>query len=486
MCASRASILTGRNPWQNEAAANHNFYFPAKFITFVEALGNNGYEVGYTGKGWGPGDPGEVNGEPRMLTGPEFNDIRLDPPTNDISTVNSTANFKAFLNQKSENKPFFFWYGGYEPHRSYEYGSGVAKGDKELSDIDTIPPYWVDNVQVRNDLLDYAYEVEYFDHHVGAMLKMLEERGELENTIIVVTSDNGMPFPRVKGHIYEYDNHMPLAIMWKKAIVDPGRKITDYISFIDFAPTFLEVAGINVVDARMQPVEGRSFLDILTSSSGGSMDAARDHVLLGRERTDVGRPNDVGYPVRAIVKGDSIYIKNYEPERWPSGNPETGYMDTDGSPTKTAILEAHRNRRSSIPWKLSFGKRPSEELYQITEDPFSIRNLVDQPAFAAIKNVLEAQMEQELKEQGDLRMFGKGYVFDKYPYAPLETRNFYERYIIRGEKDIKTGWINDSDFEQCPERISTSGLSPEKMIRSSRCQLRAAKKFLMKECRLSL
>jgi arylsulfatase A-like enzyme len=445
-CApSRASILTGRNPWQNEAAANHNFYFPTKFTTFMETLVINNYEVGYTGKGWGPGEPGEIAGKPRMLTGQEFNDIKMAAPTKGVSSTNYTGNFEVFLNQRDENKPFFFWYGGHEPHRNYEYGSGVSKGNKQISEIDTVPPFWVDNEQVRNDMLDYAYEVEYFDYHLGEMLEVLEKSGELENTIVVVTSDNGMPFPRVKGHVYEYDNHLPLAIMWKKGIANPGRKISDFISFIDFAPTFLEIAGIYEKDTSMQPIEGKSFFDILTSNSGSTIDLTRDHVLLGRERTDVGRPNDEGYPVRSIVKGNFIYTKNYEPDRWPSGNPETGYMDTDGSPTKTAILKANRKGESYLPWELSFGKRPTEELYQINKDLFSVKNLADNPAFSEIKSRLESQMEQELKDQGDPRMFGKGYVFDEYPYAPIEVRNFYERYK-KGEK-MKTGWINDSDFE---------------------------------------
>lgn len=153
-----------------------------------------------------------------------------------------------------------------------------------------------------------------------------------------------MPFPRTKGHVYEYANHLPLAIMWKKGIVNPNREISDFISFIDFSPTFLEVAGLNEKEAGMQPVQGKSFLDILTLKTVSPIQSERDHVLLGRERTDVGRPDDKGYPVRAIVMGNFIYTKNYESERWPSGNPETGYMDTDGGPTKTAILEAHRKR----------------------------------------------------------------------------------------------------------------------------------------------
>ena len=98
---------------------------------------------------------------------------------------------------------------------------------------------------MRNDILDYAFEIEHFDNHLVRMLEILEKRGELENTIVIVTADNGMPFPRAKGQVYEYSNHVPLAIMWGKGIKNPGRKIFDFISFIDFAPTLLEVAGVS-------------------------------------------------------------------------------------------------------------------------------------------------------------------------------------------------------------------------------------------------
>src|SRR5690606_18578501 len=265
------------------------------------------------------------------------------------------------------------------------------------------------------------------------------------NTIIVVTSDNGMPFPRVKGHVYEYDNHLPLAIMWKGQISNPGRVISEYVSFIDFAPTFLDVAGLTENAANMQTVQGKSLLNILKSKDNDHVESLRDFVLLGRERTDVGRPQDHGYPVRAIVKGNFIFHKNYEPDRWPSGNPETGYMDTDGGPTKTTLLNANRHGQYQDLWLLSFGKKSEEELYQIDMDPYSMNNLADDPNYAEIKDALKSQMEAELKAQNDPRMFGKGSVFDKYPYSRTDLANFYERFM-KGEK-MKTSWIEDSDFE---------------------------------------
>ncbi len=446
-CApSRACILTGRNSWQLEAAANHWCYFPGKFKTYPEVLSEHGYFVGYTGKGWAPGIPGEINGKKRQLTGTPFAAKKTTPPTKSISPKDYAANFEDFLNAKPKDMPFCFWYGGHEPHRSYEYGSGIKKGGKKVEDIDRVFTFWPDNEIVRTDMLDYAFEIEYFDQHLQKMLALLEERGELDNTVVIVTGDNGMPFPRIKGQAYEYSNHMPLAIMWKNGIKNPGRVVDDYISFIDFAPTILELAGVSQQGSGMQPIQGRSLTDIFYSTKSGRVNLERDHVLIGKERHDVGRPHDWGYPIRGIIKDGYLYIRNFEPSRWPAGNPETGYLNCDGSPTKTECIKARKIRGQEKFWKWSFDKRPEEELYHIEKDPDCVENLADKPELHQLKQQLREQLFSELKQQGDPRMFGKGYLFDEYPYADEKHRNFYERYM-KGEK-LKAGWVNSSDFEK--------------------------------------
>jgi len=446
-CApSRACILTGRNPWQLEEAGNHVPHFPDKFITWMEVLGDNGYHTGFTGKGWAPGKVGNRYGQPRQLTGPAFNQKKTDAPTPNISNIDYVENFKDFLAHQPDGAPFCFWFGGLEPHRSYAYGSGVALGGKNIADISQVPPYWPDNEVVRNDMLDYAFEVEYFDRQLGKILEILEDAGQLDNTIIVVTSDNGMPFPRVKGNVYEFSNHLPLAIMWKTGISHKGRIVDDYVSFIDLAPTMLEVAGVKQEKNAMQPIQGKSLLPLLLADKNGQIDETRNRVLLGRERTDVGRPDDVGYPIRALVKDNFFYLVNYEPSHWPAGNPETGYLDVDGSPTKTEILNARREKGKDSHWTLSFGMRPAEELYKLDSDPHGMENLAENPAYKTIAEGMRSEMEKELKTQGDPRMFGNGAVFDRYPFANEANVDFYNRWQ-KGEK-IKTGWVNDSDFEK--------------------------------------
>lgn len=457
-CApSRACVLTGRNSWQLEEAANHTSYFPAKFKGFMEALGAHGYATGFTGKGWGPGEPGQIDGKPRLLTGPGFNRLRTEPPTPAMGVTDYAANFAEFLEKKPADKPFCFWYGGTEPHRRYQAGSGVKLGGKTLDQIDRVPKFWPDNEVVRNDMLDYAFEIEYFDLHLGRIIEALEKAGQLENTLIVVTSDNGMPFPRSKGTTYEISNHMPLAIRWGAGIAKRGRTVADYVSFIDFAPTFLEVAGVAPRDSGMQAITGRSLVPIFREASPtpGRLQPGRDYLLIGQERHDTGRPDDVGYPVRGIFRDGFLYLKNFEPGRWPMCDPITGYLNTDGGPTKTLILAQNRLGVNHWLWELSFGFRPPEEMYDLKADPDCMVNVIADRKHNARREALSAQLLAELKAQGDPRMEGKGEVFDKYPNAGGQ-KDFYSRFL-KGEK-VNAGWVEATDFEK-------PGFDPERPTR---------------------
>jgi arylsulfatase A-like enzyme len=427
---SRASIITGRNPWQLREAGNHWSVFPAEFKSFQEALGEHGYFAGMTGKGWGPGIAKDAAGKNREMAGKPFSGRKFPSRiTKGISPADYAGNFNDFLDAAPKDQPWSFWYGGHEPHRGYEYGSGVAKGGRKTSDIDRVPTCWPDTEQVRNDMLDYAFEVENYDLHLSRMLEELEKRGMLENTIVVVTSDNGMPFPHCKGYAYNNSDHLPLAIMWPKGIAKPGRVVDDYVSFIDFAPTFLEVAGVTQSESGMAPTTGRSLTEIFKSDKSGRVIPERDHVLLAKERNDVGRPNDEGYPIRGIVKNGMLYLHNFQPDRGPGGVAETGYKDTDESPTKTAVLETEKKPDLKHFFDASFGKLPADQLFDLRSDPDCMNNLAATMSFAE----LQKQLFAELKQQGDPRMLENGHIYDEYPYGFAEKRNFYDR-IMRGEK----------------------------------------------------
>ncbi len=445
-CApSRAIILTGRYSWQLEEAGNHMAFFPAKFGSFMERLEADGYATGYTGKGWGPGFANDVSGKPRRITGQRFQGRTARPPATGISNNDYAANFADFLQSGSGEKPWAFWLGTTEPHRGYEYGSGVRLG-KKLGDVERVPGYWPDNETIRNDMLDYAIEVEHFDNHLGKALAALEAAGQLDNTLIVATSDHGMPFPRAKGQAYDHSNHIPLAIRWANGIEGAGRVVEDFVDFSDLAPTFLEAAQVSDPGPIMQPISGRSLFSIFKSQPSDRTSLHRDHVLVGKERHDIGRPNNWGYPIRGIVKDDMLYLHNFETARWPAGDPVTGYLNCDGGPTKSLVLEMRRNGSNQDFWNLCFGKRPADELYDLSSDPDCVKNLADQPSQAQKMTALKQQLFRELKSQGDPRMSGNGDVFDAYPYSGASTDNFYKRFTS-GEK-VKAGWVSPSDFEK--------------------------------------
>ena len=449
---SRASILTGLYSWQAREAGNHNPNFPAGLKVFTEVLAEQGYEVAFTGKSWAPGNPGKLaDGTKRLLTGKPYQKRKLTPPTKGINVNDYAGNFSDFLEENKGEQPWMFWFGATEPHRGYENGTGESLAGKTKAMINDFPAFWPDDPAIRTDMLDYAFEIEYFDKQLERVMAELEKRNMLDNTLIVITSDNGMPFPRCKANNYEYSSHMPLAIMWKKGIKNPGRTITDYINFVDFAPTFLELAQINPDKTGMEKFPGRSLQPIFKSSKAGRIDAERNFTLLGRERHDYGRPGNQGYPVRGIIKDNLLYLNNLKPELSAAGSPETGYLDVDGSPTKSFIIDMKREGKELKYWELSFGKRNAEELYDLSKDRFCINNLAENPAYAKVKEALRKQMMEKLISQNDPRMTGNGDVFDQYPYDEEVTQawNFWEK-VVSGEisKPWKmTNWVRPTDYD---------------------------------------
>lgn len=401
-CApSRAAILTGRNPWQLEEAANHQSFFPAKFKAFSECLAEAGILVGAQGKTWGPGTAMTADGKPRIFGLKNSGGNPADPG----------SGFRKFLAERDKHQAFFYWFGSHHPHRAYKLDAGIAAG-KKTTDIAHVPAFWPDNDTVRRDMLDYATEIEEYDAQIGSLLKVLAESGELDNTLVIVTSDHGMPFPRVKGHNYDMSNRIPLVVHWPQGIAKPGQRVADFVSLIDIAPTVLEVCGLDGEKSGMSPLTGTSITNLLR----GKAAPPRDVVILGRERNDVlarpGTPHGLGYPVRGIREGGYLYLHNFTPERWPCGNPELGLTDTDASPSKKLIEALGEQDRF---WQFSFGKRPQEELFDLATDPDCVKNLAEVAEHQARKAALQEKLFAELRRQNDPRILGQGDRFDNYP-----------------------------------------------------------------------
>ena len=394
---SRGAILTGQWHWRLKNNANLHSTLPKEFPVYPELLQERGYHIGAKGKAWGPGNLSE-GGRTSRPAGPH---------------VKSLA---TFLDEKPAEAPFCFWLGTSDPHRPYKKGSGRMAG----IDIDKVhvPAFYPNDEEIRSDIADYYFEVQRFDTLVGKALAEVEKRGLLENTIVVMTGDHGMPFPRCKSNLYDWGTRVPLAVRWGKQ-VPAGRRVTDFVSLTDLAPTFLTAAGVDVPDQ----MTGRDLLPVLTSDKGGRVDAAHDAIVFGKERHTPCQdyPSIEGTPCRAIRTDDFLYIINFKPDLWPAGTPGkdlrgTPYGDCDNSPTKSYLLERKDDPAYAKYYELAFAKRPGEELYVLASDPDQIENVADDPQYAAQKEKLRERLMKVLRETEDPRAVGGGDEFPKYRY----------------------------------------------------------------------
>ncbi len=380
---SRAAALTGRNHWELRETGNLWSAWPGRRV-YPEVLAQAGYHVGHERKGWGPGDPAlRVHGNP---AGPRY------------------GSFREFLADRPRAAPFCYWFGSTQPHRPYVEGSGRHAGIA-LDDV-AVPPYFPDCDPVRADIADYLLQCQVYDAQIGELLAALEAHGLHENTLIVVTSDNGMPFPRCKANLYDYGTRMPMAVSWP-GVIAGGHTVTDFAGFADLAPTFLEAAGIE----PLEEMSGRSFLDVVTAGRSGRIDPERDRVFCGRERHATGRQGGVGYPMRSIRTDEFLYIRNFEPTRWPAGDPPD-FTDCDQSITKDYMM-AHRDLPEVAPlFEPAFGMRPAEELYDLRRDPWQMTNVAQVREYEGVRRRMLAELETYLSATRDPRLTGE-FDFDR-------------------------------------------------------------------------
>lgn len=386
---SRASILTGRYPHELEEGANLWGFLPKKYDNYSVILASAGYHVGLTRKGWGPGVFSEG--------GYDFNPA--GKPYKDFST---------FLEARPSGAPFCYWFGSYNPHRPYAKGAGAASG---LDPRQVRVPAWLpDATVVREDILDYYAEVEAFDAEVGELLNTLEQAGQLDNTVIFITGDNGMPFPRAKANLYDAGTRVPLIISMPGRI--PKARIPDLVSLANIAPTILELCGQPV----SEEMTGKSLLPLLRGERAGW-----DVVFTERERHANVRAGDRGYPARAVRTPEYLYIRNYEPDLWPAGDPELyhsvgPYGDVDDSPSKQFIIDMKDDPDIAPFFRRALEKRPAEELYDLRADPAQLENIAGSKKYRKALSKMRGELEKWQRQTGDLRVSGQTVLFDSYPY----------------------------------------------------------------------
>lgn len=390
---TRSCMVTGRAAHQLADAASLWSKFDGKLRVFGDALSGRGYHVGFSGKGWSPGNFKDF-GRAGNPAGSEFKD------------------FPAFMAERKKDEPFFFWFGSvHTALHQWRAGTAIEHG------IDPtkvrVPAYLPDAMAVREEIADYLAAVEQMDAAFGDAIALLEREGLLENTVVIHTSDNGWQMPRGLANCHDSGSHVPLAVRWPGK-VKASRVIDDFVSLTDFAPTFLEIAGIK----PWPEMTGRSFLDVL---EGRPSAVARDFVFLERERHANVRRGDLSYPVRGIRTNDFLYLRNLRPDRWPAGDPQLyfavgPYGDIDGSRTKEVMLTNKDVTELKPLFELCFGKRPAEELYDVINDPDQIRNIAAEPFYAKVKAALSARVDQWMSDTGDPRVDPANDAWDYFPY----------------------------------------------------------------------
>ena len=426
---SRASILTGRYPHQNGAMGNLWSEFAADATVYPVLLEEAGYRVGHDQKGWGPGD-WQTTGWPHNPAGKNYGDIT------------------ALLAEREPGQPFCYWFGSQDPHREYQTNLGAWTGME--ADSVLVPPFFPDLPCVRNDMLDYYAEVERFDRHVGEVIDLLEAAGELENTLVIVTSDNGMPFPRAKANLYDAGTRMPFVAHWP-ARIPAGTVRHSFVNLASLAATFLQAAGLEVPATMTLP----GLLDQLTDPAS----PGADRVFLERERHAQVRADSGSYAVRGIRTDSFLYLRNFFPDRWPGGDPEAvlsvgAYGDTDNSITKMLILDRQQPPTDTTDhFRLAFAKRPAVELYDLKIDPHQIRNLAGQAAYASVEDRLAGRLSRFMEESNDPRASNpQSRFWDTVRYTPTYGKHTYDlRAYLDGYRYARSRAHTQFDLVPCGE-----------------------------------
>jgi arylsulfatase A-like enzyme len=446
----RSSVLSGRYFFRTgRGAILLGAEWDPAIPSFPLLLREAGYQIGKSYKVWSPGTPADAPyGGQRFAyqsQGGAFNrfSVNASRMVREGMAVDAAkakllgevrGNFRAFLSAREPGRPFCYWFGPTVTHRSWEKGSGKALWGIDADSLEgRLPGFMPDVPEVRGDFADYMGEIQAWDAGVGVILDELRAAGELDDTLVVLSGDHGMPgVPGGKCNLY--DHGTAVALLARGPGIAGGRVVDDFVNLMDVAPTFLEAGGV-VPPADMA---GRSFLGVLRSGTAGLVDPARTWVVTGRERhVDTAREGNLPYPHRALRTADHLYIRNFAPGRWPMGSPRfsgpadrpttetlesdtfAAFADMDNSPTKAWLVGQHGREEWAWHYKYAFGKRPAEELYDLRTDPDQMRNVADDPAYAAVRKEMAERLMGVLTDAGDPRVTGDGKTFDRPPFTDV-------------------------------------------------------------------
>jgi arylsulfatase A-like enzyme len=463
----RSSLMSGRYFFNTGRGAILNgAVWDLSIPSFPLLLRDAGYHIGKSYKVWSPGTPADApfGGQQYAYekAGRAPNNFSEETEARLAAGLSVTAahqeilaqardNFDAFLADRKPGQPWLYFFGPTTTHRSWVKGSGKKHWGIDPDSLKgRLPKPLPDVPEVREDVADYLGECQSVDACVGVLMKRLEESGELERTLVVISGDHGFPgVPDGKCNLYPLGTQVALVIRWPGG--KAGRVLDDHVCLPDLAPTFMEVGGVKPPAG----VTARSLLPLLRSDTEGLVDPERTWVITGRERhVDNAREGNLPYPMRALHTPDFLYIRNFAPDRWPMGAPyaaagatgtlsaeqlerETRYAfpDMDASPTKAWVI-LHRD---ILEWawhfQRAFGKRPAEELYDLRKGRDQTQNIAGDPAYAAQLARLASELAARLRAVGDPRVCADPVPFEQPPFTDVEQKRAAP--LTPGQRPVK-------------------------------------------------
>ncbi|MBN1816130.1 MAG: sulfatase [Sedimentisphaerales bacterium] len=340
---TRCSVITGRYPHSTGAGELHQ-PLPVDQVTFPSLLKESGYYTAAAGK-WHLGDNAKGG----------FDRIYGGGPS-------GCEQWLTALRERPADRPFFLWLAAFDPHREYQENTIETPHKPEEM---VVPPFLPDIPETRKDLALYCDEVTRMDGFIGKVLDEVDRQDIVEDTILLFFSDNGRPFPRCKTRLYDSGIKTPLIVQWSGK-VRSGSSCDSLVSVVDIAPTMIQLAG----QPLSSTFQGIPFTPLLEDPCA----EVRPYVF--------GEHNWHDYQAheRSVRSKDFLYIKNAFPHV-----PGTPPADAVRSITHQAMLrlraegrlDAHQHDCFLLP-------RPTEELYNVKRDPYSLNNLADDPAYRQI------------------------------------------------------------------------------------------------------
>tara|TARA_B100001057_G_scaffold289140_1_gene289247 strand:- start:955 stop:2691 length:1737 start_codon:yes stop_codon:yes gene_type:complete len=317
---------------------------------------------------------------------------------------NESSSDASWRNRKP-GQPFFHVQNTALTHESsLHFSKEEMKRDATVTDPDliTLFPYFPDTAIFRYTHAQYLDNHVKVDNYFARYMEMLKKDGLLEDTFIFYFGDHGGVLPRGKGYVYENGLHVPLVVYvpenYKHLIdVELGSRVDGFVSFIDFAPTILNLAGIDV-PAHM---DGKPFL-----GQKVSMDEVnrRDEAFGYADRLD----EKIDH-VRALRKGNMKYIRNYQPFNVDALFNEYRYRMLAYS----EWLDLYISGTLTDVQKQFFEPRTAEQLFDLSSDPFEINNLAQDPAHADTLKLMRKRLSDHVKSINDLSVFPESVLFSE-------------------------------------------------------------------------